>query len=68
MASSSSQNKIAQKTWEMANNITEAEEIYKYDRNVQQNMLTAKPWEKDPHFFQRHQGFSIGLIENGYAR
>ena len=63
MASSSSQSKIAQKTFEMANNITEAEEIYKYDRNVQQNMLTAKPWEKDPHFFKDIKVSALSLLK-----
>ena len=63
MASSSSQSKIAQKTFEMANNITEAEEIYKYDRNVQQNMLTAKPWEKDPHFFKDIKVSALALLK-----
>ena len=51
----SSQATIAQKTWEMSNKIMEvnaSEEIYKYDKAQQQSMLTAKPWEKDPHFFK----------------
>ena len=56
MASSSdSQRTIAQKTWELSNNILEiapGEEIYKYDRQQQQQMLAAKPWEKDHHFFK----------------
>ena len=47
----------------MANNITEAEEIYKYDRNVQQNMLTAKPWEKDPHFFKDIKVSALALLK-----
>ena len=56
MASTSdSQRTIAQKTWELSNNILEiapGEEIYKYDRQQQQQMLAAKPWEKDHHFFK----------------
>ena len=56
MASTSdSQRTIAQKTWELSNNILEispGEEIYKYDKQQQQQMLAAKPWEKDPHFFK----------------
>ena len=56
MASTSeSQRSIAQKTWEMSNNILEispGEEIYKYDKQQQQQMLAAKPWEKDHHFFK----------------
>lgn len=47
---STSQAAIAQKTWEMANNIdyiSPADEIFKYDRRQQQDILTAKPWEKE---------------------
>ena len=56
MASTSdNQRTIAQKSWELSNNILEissGEEIYKYDKQQQQQMLAAKPWEKDPHFFK----------------
>lgn len=51
MASTSlEQRSIAQKTWEMVNNIetiSAADEIYRYDRKEQQDILTAKPWEKE---------------------
>lgn len=51
MASTSSdQNTIAQKTWELSNNIetiSSVDEIYRYDRKEQQDILTAKPWEKE---------------------
>ena len=63
MASSSSQAKIAQKTWEMANNITEAEEIYRFDRQAQRNMIDAKPWEKDVHFFKDIKISALALLK-----
>lgn len=51
MASTSSdQTIIAQKTWEMSNNvetINAVDEIYRYDRQEQQDILAAKPWEKE---------------------
>jgi COP9 signalosome complex subunit 5 len=53
MASGSSndtQTTIAQKTWEMANNIetiSSVDEMYRYDRKQQQDILAAKPWEKE---------------------
>lgn len=54
MASTSSilddQSTIAQKTWEMANNvesISTMDEIYRYDQQEQKDILTAKPWEKE---------------------
>ena len=52
---SGSQAEIARKTWELSNNVMEicaGEEIYKYDKNQQQSIQAAKPWEKDPHFFK----------------
>lgn len=47
---SSDQSKVAQKTWEMTNNvetISTVDEIYRYDRKEQQDILAAKPWEKE---------------------
>jgi len=46
----SDQSNIAQKTWELSNNvetISTIDEIYRYDRKEQQDILTAKPWEKE---------------------
>jgi len=40
------QKEIAKKTWEMSNDISETEEIYKFDRQSQQSMQTAKPGKK----------------------
>ena len=62
-AASSSQSKIAQKTWEMANNITEAEEIYKYDRQQQLSILSAKPWEKDPKYYTSIKISALALLK-----
>ena len=52
MASTSadSQSSIAQKTWAMANNIetiSSVDDIYRYDKKQQQDILAAKPWEKE---------------------
>jgi len=61
-----SQNSIAQANWEMSNNILEvnaSEEIYKYDRVQQQSMLSAKPWEKDPHFFKEIKISALALLK-----
>ena len=52
------QGEIARATWELSNNVMEvsaSEDIYKYNCEQQRSMLSAKPWEKDPHFFKvRH--------------
>lgn len=47
---SDSQSSVAQKTWEMSNNvetISTIDEVYRYDRKEQQDILAAKPWEKE---------------------
>lgn len=44
------QTQIAQKNWEMANNVevvSSVDEIYRYDKKQQQDILAAKPWEKE---------------------
>ena len=41
---------MAQKTWEMANNVESVcnvDELYHYDKKQQQDILTAKPWDKE---------------------
>ena len=60
---SSSQSVIAQKTWEMANQITPEEEVYKFDRNQHQSILSAKPWSKDPHFFKDIKISALSLLK-----
>lgn len=57
------QKEIAKKTWEMSNDISETEEIYKFDRQSQQSMQTAKPWEKDPHFFKDIKISALALLK-----
>ena len=41
---------MALKTWEMSNSvdaISSLDEIYRYDKKQQQDILIAKPWEKE---------------------
>ncbi|XP_066997920.1 COP9 signalosome complex subunit 5 isoform X1 [Anabrus simplex] len=64
--SSSSQRAIAQKTWELANNMEHikiVDEIYRYDKKQQQDILAAKPWEKDPHFFKDIKISALALLK-----
>lgn len=56
MASTSrdSQEVIAKKTWELENNVqtvNTVDDIFKYDRQQQQDILTAKPWEKEYAYY-----------------
>jgi hypothetical protein len=46
--------KNAMKTWEMSNsieNFNSIDEIYRYDKRQQQDILTAKPWDKEYLFY-----------------
>ncbi|CAG0912921.1 unnamed protein product [Notodromas monacha] len=62
------QAKIAKRSWEAANNIevvpsTWTDDIFHYDRNEQQQILAAKPWEKDPHFFKDIRISALALLK-----
>lgn len=51
-SSSTSENQatLAQLTWEISNTIetiSAVDELYRYDRKQQQDILNAKPWEKE---------------------
>ncbi|KFB47242.1 hypothetical protein ZHAS_00015265 [Anopheles sinensis] len=56
----------ARKTWEMENNIVTlpaSDEIFRYDAEQQQRILTARPWEKDPHFFKDIKISALALLK-----
>jgi len=56
----------ARNAWLKANNvetISPSDEIYRYDKKQQQDMLAAKPWEKDPHFFKEIRISALALLK-----
>ena len=60
------QSQIAQKTWEINNFIQEInsmDELYKYDEVAHRNLLTEKPWEKDPHYFKDVRISALALLK-----
>lgn len=70
MASTSSQTDTravtARKTWEFQNNVesvSSIDELYKYDAKQQQQILSSKPWEKDPHFFKDIRISALALLK-----
>ncbi|KAK6188258.1 COP9 signalosome complex subunit 5 [Patella vulgata] len=52
----------AQKSWELANNV-EIDDIYRYDKRQHQDILTAKPWEKDNHHFKHIKISALALLK-----
>jgi len=65
-SSSGRQAEIARKTWEMANSVMEiqpGEDIYRYDKQQQQSIQAAKPWDKDPHFFKDVKVSALALLK-----
>ncbi|CAL4121131.1 unnamed protein product, partial [Meganyctiphanes norvegica] len=60
------QAEIAQRNWEISNQmetVNAVDEIYQYDRRQQQDILQAKPWEKDPHFFKQIKISALALLK-----
>ncbi|XP_056634443.1 COP9 signalosome complex subunit 5 isoform X2 [Diorhabda carinulata] len=65
-STSQSPSAVAQKMWVMSNNVevvSSVDEIYRYDRKQQQDILAAKPWEKDPHFFKDIKISALALLK-----
>ncbi|XP_059474032.1 COP9 signalosome complex subunit 5 [Neocloeon triangulifer] len=68
MASSASDNQreIARKTWELSNNIENVnsiDDVYRYDDKQQKDIQSAKPWDKDPHFFKDIRISALALLK-----
>lgn len=66
MASKNADAEMALKSWELENNmetIPPSDDIFRYDAQQQQQILAAKPWEKDPHFFKDIQISSLALLK-----
>lgn len=67
--SSSSSSSIAQKTWELENDIVpmepcpQTDSIFYYDESVQSKFQQEKPWVNDPHFFKRVKVSALALLK-----
>lgn len=56
----------AQATFELSNNITtvsSVDAIFKYNHAQQQELLSAKPWAKDPHYFKEVKISALALLK-----
>jgi len=57
---------MAKKTFELQNNIetvNTVDEIYKYSQEQQQEILSRKPWTKDPHYFKNIKVSALALLK-----
>lgn len=73
---SSSSSVIAQKTWELENNIVtmdattansagdaSSDSIFYYDEAAQAKFQQEKPWANDPHYFKRVKISALALLK-----
>jgi len=49
--------------WEIENNITESDQIYKYDAEKQSAILSSRPWSQDPHYFKKVKMSALALLK-----
>lgn len=55
---------LAKKTWELENKIQETtDDIFRYNDQEQQGIRSAKPWEKDPHYFKEVKISALALLK-----
>ena len=60
------QSQIAQKTWEVSNqvqDISSMDELYKFDEAAHRNILSEKPWDKDPNYFKDVKVSALALLK-----
>ena len=61
---SSADSSSAQKRWELENGISEAEaSVFRYDEAEQRDIRAAKPWDKDPKYFQEVRISALALLK-----
>ena len=62
-ASTSSAAGIAQKTFELNNNVEAVDDVFRYDKAQQQAILNAAPWKADPHYFKKVRVSAVALVK-----
>ncbi|GAA5981713.1 hypothetical protein JCM5350_000465 [Sporobolomyces pararoseus] len=54
---------VAQKNFDLNNNIQQVDEIFQYNKEEQQAILKQRPWRSDPHHFKRVRISAVALIK-----
>ncbi len=54
---------MAKKSWELENNISTVDEIFKYDAATQVQIQSSRPWEKDPYYFKVVKISALALLK-----
>ncbi|GAA5824744.1 hypothetical protein JCM11251_005324 [Rhodosporidiobolus azoricus] len=63
MAPATSSEGVAKGTWELNNNVQPTDELFRYDKQEQQDILKARPWKQDPHHFKKVRISAVALIK-----
>ncbi|GJP38179.1 hypothetical protein CLOM_g24087 [Closterium sp. NIES-68] len=58
----------ARQTWELENRIeplpaSDVDAIYRYDERIHADVLSQKPWTKDPHYFKNVRISALALLK-----
>ncbi|VDL83123.1 unnamed protein product [Nippostrongylus brasiliensis] len=53
----------ALRSWQLANGVTVMDAAYEYDEVEQNEMRSAKPWQKDPHYFKEVRISAVALLK-----
>ncbi|EPB67658.1 Mov34/MPN/PAD-1 family protein [Ancylostoma ceylanicum] len=60
---SKSEESVALRNWQLANGVTVMDSAYEYDEVEQNEMRSAKPWQKDPHYFKEVRISAVALLK-----
>ncbi|BGP19506.1 hypothetical protein JCM10213_006326 [Rhodosporidiobolus nylandii] len=63
MAAPSSAESTAKATWELNNNVQATDELFRYNKQEQQDILKARPWKQDPHHFKKVRISAVAMIK-----
>ncbi|CEQ43123.1 SPOSA6832_05016, partial [Sporobolomyces salmonicolor] len=63
MAAPTDASSVAQATFNLANDIQDVDNLFRYDKEQQKQFLNAKPWKQDPHHFKKVRISAVALIK-----